>query len=221
MIAIDLLSEVVPAINKNDKASEALNWMDVFKVSHLPIVDNDEYIGIISDADIFDMNMPETPIVDQCITLKRPFVTEDQHILEITDLIAKHKLSTLPVLDKDENYIGLIRAIDLIQELAHLMSTENIGGIIVLELNPHDYALSEIGQIIESNDAKILSLYTQSNQKLDKLEITIKTNRTDLSAIIQTFERYNYIIKAVIADNQEVDALLQNRIDSFFKYLNI
>ncbi len=221
MIASELLSEVVPAVHKNDKASAALNWMDVFKVSHLPIVDNNEYLGIISDADIFDMNTPETPVLSHNLSLKRPFVKEHQHIYEVVEVASKHKLSIVPVLAEDEHYLGLITISDLAHECSHLMSTENPGGIIVLEIKTNDYSLSEIAQIVEGNDTKILSLYVRTKRPSDNVEITIKTNRTDISAVIQTFERYSYKIKQIHSENSEVDSSLKDRLDSFLKYLSI
>jgi len=221
MIASELLSEVVPAVHKNDKATEALNWMDVFKVSHLPIVENNEYFGLISDADIFDMNNPEIPVMDHILSLKRPFVKEHQHIYEVVELAAKHKLTVIPVLGINESYRGLITVNDLAHEFSHLMSTENPGGIIVLEVKTNDYSLSEIAQIIEGNDTKILSLYVQTIKPADKVEITIKVNKTDISAVIQTFERYSYKIKEIHSENSEVDLSLKERLDAFLKYLSI
>ena len=90
----------------------------------------------------------------------------------------------------------------------------------MLELNLHDYSLSEISRIVESNDAKILSLYISSHMDSTKLEVTIKINRTDLSAIIQTFNRYNYTIKASFHQSEYVDDL-KDRFDSFMSFLNI
>jgi len=87
-------------------------------------------------------------------------------------------------------------------------------------LNLHDYSLSEISRIVESNDAKILSLYISSHTDSTKLEVTIKINRTDLSAIIQTFNRYNYTIKASFHQSEYVDDL-KDRFDSFMSFLNI
>lgn len=221
MIAIDLISEIVPAIHKKDTGGNALNWMEVFKVSHLPIVDNDKYLGLISDADIFDLNTPDCPVLDHCLSLRRPFVYENQHIFECIDLASKLKLSVVPVLSIDEQYIGIIRVIDLAHTFSTIMSTDNPGGIVVLEMNNYDYSLSEISQIIESNNVKILSLYVQTILESEKLEITLKLNRTDLSAVIQTFERYNYNIKAIYGDHKEVDMMLQNRVDSLFKYFDL
>lgn len=221
MIASELLSEVVPFVHKNDKATEALNWMDVFRVSHLPIVENNEYLGLISDADIFDMNNPEIPVMQHTLSLQRPFVKEYQHIYEVVELASKHKLTVIPVLGTDEQYKGLITVSDLAHEFSHLMSTENPGGIIVLELKTNDYSLSEIAQIIEGNDTKILSLYVRTKKPDDQVEITIKVNKTDISAVIQTFERYSYKIKEIHSENSEVDSSLKERLDAFLKYLSI
>jgi hypothetical protein len=80
--------------------------------------------------------------------------------------------------------------------------------------------LSEIARIVESNDAKILSSYISSHIDSTKLEVTIKINRTDLSAIIQTFNRYNYTIKASFHQSEYVDDL-KDRFDSFMSFLNI
>lgn len=221
MIASELLSEVVPSVRKNDLATEALNWMDVFKVSHLPIVEDKEYIGLISDADIYDFNNPEAKILDHQLSLQRPCIKNYQHIFEVAEIVSQHKLTTVPVLDDKENYLGLITTNDLAQELAHLMSVENPGGIILLEVKINDYSLSEIAQIVESNDNKILSLYVKSIANTDNIEITLKLNRTDVAAVIQTFERYSYKIKKIFSENSKMDSTLKDRLDSFLKYLSV
>jgi CBS domain-containing protein len=221
MIASELLSEVVPAIHKNDKAAEALNWMDVFKISHLPIVDNDEYIGLISEIDIFDMNNPEIPVLDHKLSLERPFVKDYQHIFEVVELASKLKLTAIPVLGENEKYLGLITITDLAMEFAHLMNCESPGGIIVLKVKVNDYSLSEISQIVESNDAKILSMYVRTSNPTKGVEINIKVNKTDIVSIIKTFERYSYKIISTYSENNELDSILKDRLDSFLKYLNI
>ena len=220
MLAIELLSDVVPAVHKDDLASEALNWMDVFRVSHLPIVDNHEYLGLISDADIFDLNNPDIPVVQHILSLSRPFVKESQHIFEVIDLVSKMKITAVPVLDDENKYLGVITINDLAQELTHLLSADNPGGIIVLQLNVRDYSLSEIAQIVEGNDTKILSLYVRSNKNPETIDVTLKLNRTDVSAVIQTFERYSYKITSIYSENGEVDTMLKDRLDSLLKFMD-
>ncbi len=221
MLAIDLISEIVPAVKKDDKTLEALNWMDVFKVSHLPVVDGKQYIGLISDSDIFDLNNPDSYVTDGTLMLPRPFVKDNQHIYEVIYQVAKYKITVIPVLDQNEAYLGVITLNDLAQEVTHLMSAENPGAIIVLELKENDYSLSEIAQIIEGNDAKILSLYVRTMPAQNTISITIKLNIASPGAVIQTFERYSYKIVSVFASSADLDYLLQDRLDSFFKYLSI
>lgn len=221
MIASELISEIVPAIHKDDKASDALNWMDIFKITHLPIVNNKEYLGLISELDIFDLNNTDIQVIDYPMALQRPFVKDTEHIFEVAELASKYKLTAIPVLNNVDEYLGLITISDLAIEFSHLMSTENPGGIIVLEVKINDYSLSEIAQIIEGNDTKILSLYIQTKNTADKIKITIKVNKTDVSSIIQTFERYSYKIVEIHSENSELNSSLQNRLDSFLKYLSI
>ena len=101
-----------------------------------------------------------------------------------------------------------------------MSSIEEPGGLIVLELNVNDFSLAEIGQIVESNDAKILSTYITSHTNSTKMELTIKINKSSTGDIIQTFNRYDYVIKASYHDN-EADEDIKDRIDFFMNYINI
>ena len=140
---------------------------------------------------------------------------------EVMELASELQLSVIPVLDDNNHYLGAISLTDLLHYFADVSSLKQPGGIIVLELNTNDYSLSQIAQIVESNDAKILSLYITSPLNSTKLEITLKINRKDLTSIIQTLIRYDYIIKASFMDENDLNSLYENRYDSFLKYLSI
>ena len=117
--------------------------------------------------------------------------------------------------------MGVITLTGLVQKLSAIASLINPGGIIVLEINQKDYLLTEIAGIVESNDAKILSLYITSHPDSTKLELTIKVNRVDIGAILQTFYRYNYTVKASWSKEDSFSDGLQDRFDSLMNYLNI
>jgi acetoin utilization protein AcuB len=221
MIAKDLISDVVPSLKTSDNGQKALYWMDIFRISHLPIVNNEDFLGLISDKDIYDLNMAEEPIGNHSLSLFSPYVTLDQHIFEVIELASSLNLSVVPVLDHNNHYIGLITMNSLIHYFGDLSALKQPGGIIVLEINVNDYSLTEIAQIVESNDAKILSLYVNSQSNSMKMEVNIKINRKELTSIIQTFNRYNYIIKASFMDEDDLDSLYENRYDQFMKYLSI
>lgn len=221
MLAKDLISKVVPALKTSDTGLRALSWMEIFRISHLPIVNNKEFLGLISDTDIYDLNMANEPIGNHHLSLFSPFVTSDQHIYEIIELVARLKLTVVPVLNKKKDYLGLITLNDLVQYVADLFALKEPGGIIVLELHQNDYSLNQISQIVEGNNAKILSMYLTSPSDSMKMELTLKINQNDLTSIIHTFERYDYTIKASYMEDEDMDSFYSNRYESFMKYLNI
>jgi len=221
MIAKDLISEVIPALKTSDLGQVALNWMEIFRISHLPIVNNQEFLGLISDTDIYDMNQPDEPIGNHSLTLYKPYVTTEQHIFEVIGLASRLKLSVIPVLDSKNHYKGVITANDLIRHIAGISSMDQPGGIIVLELVERDYSLSQIAQIVEGNNVKVLSLYVTSSPGSTKLEVTLKVNTGDLVSVIRTFERYNYEVKTWVTDNDSMDRFYSERFDLLMKYLNI
>lgn len=221
MLAKNLISDVVPALRTSDTGLRALSWMEIFRISHLPIVNNKEFLGLISDTDIYDLNMADEPIGNHNLSLFSPYLMFDQHIYDAMKLSAENRLSVIPVLNEKKQYLGLITMTDLLHNFAELSALKDPGGVIVLELNQNDYSLTQIAQIVEGNDAKILSTYVSSTDQSTKIEVTLKINRTDLTSITQTFNRYNYDIKASYMEDQDMDSFYSDRYDLFMRYLNI
>jgi CBS domain-containing protein len=221
MVANDLISDVVPSLKTSDTGQTALNWMEIFRISHLPIVNNLDFLGLISDTDIYDMNQPEEPIGNHALTLFKPFVTTEQHLFEVIGLASRLKLTVVPVLDDKSHFKGVITTTDLVRYLAGISSMDQQGGIIVLELIERDYSLSQIAQIVESNNVKVLSMYVTSPPDSTRLEVTIKVNTNDLVSVIRTFERYNYDVKTWVTSDDSMDKFYSERFDILMKYMNI
>jgi CBS domain-containing protein len=221
MVANDLISEIIPSLKTSDTGQTALNWMEIFRISHLPIVNNQDFLGLISDTDIYDMNQPEEPIGNHELTLFKPFVTDEQHLFEVIGLAARLKLSVVPVLDNHNHYKGVITTNDLIKHIAGISSMDQPGGIIVLEMVERDYSLTQIAQIVESNNIRVLSMYITSPKDSTRLEVTFKVSTTDLLALIKTFERYNYEVKTWVTTNDSIDRFYSERFDLLMKYLNM
>ena len=220
MIAKDLITEDIPLLKITDTGNKAIHWMEEFKVSHLPIVKKHEYLGLICETDILDLNINDEHLEKFKLSLIRPFVLIDQHFYDVIKMFANMKITVLPVLDAKRNYVGSIPLTALLKEFALLAATRDPGGIIVLEMNEHDYSMSRIAQIIESNDGKILSCYVNSSEYSTKIEVTIKTNKEDISAILQTFTRYNITIKAYFHQTEFKDDI-KDRFDLFMNYINM
>lgn len=223
MIAKDLISDSIPTVQMEDTGTKVLALMDIFRVSHLPVVTGKEYYGVVSDKQIYDAENFEEKIetyVSQ--NLLQPHVHINQHIFEVIGVALACSVSIIPVLDLDHSYFGSITRNDLAIKMAELFSGTEPGGIIVLEVTDINYSLTQISQIIEGNDAKILSLYIHKPSSMSKeLDITIKINKVDLSGIIQTFTRYDYEVKATYMDESQIKNFYDDRYDLFMKYINL
>lgn len=220
MLARELISDVVTALKTSDSGTMALSWMEVFRIKHLPIVNHREFLGLISDSDIYDLNNPDEPVGNHKLSLHKPYVNEDQHIYEVIELLSRLELTLVPVLDQDKQYLGVITQEELTRKFAHLSAMQQPGGIIELEMIQHDYSLSEISQIVESNNGRILSLYVASSDDNARLRVTLKINLTDLTSILETFNRYNYTVVSSHMNDEDLDEFYQDRFDVFLKYLN-
>jgi len=221
MLAKELISDVIPALKTSDTGVQALTWMEIFRVSHLPIVNHQEFLGLISDKDIYDLNDPEEDIGNHQLSLIRPYVRDDQHIYEVIEVLSRLELTLVPVLNNENHFLGVITQDDLTKSFANLSAMQHPGAILVLEMNHNDYSLTEIANIVESNDAKILSLYISNSEDMQKLQVTLKINRKDLTPVIETFNRYNYTIHASYMKSEDLDEFYQDRFDGFIRYLNV
>ncbi|HSV88559.1 MAG TPA: CBS domain-containing protein [Bacteroidales bacterium] len=221
MLAKELLNVLLPPLKTSDQAGAALAWMDEVRVSHVPLVNNEKYIGLISEADILAMNILDEAFENRKLSFVRPYVFNYQHFYDVLRIAAEQRLTVVPVLDPKECYQGCITIDRILLEMAKITSVSQPGGIIVFEINEHDYALSEISRIVESNDAKVLSSYINTFPESTRIEVTIKVNKIDLSPIIQTFTRYNYQILASFSEESKLDELLSHRYESLMNYLNI
>lgn len=220
MYAHELISPALSSVKSSDPIQKAIDKMAEFHVNHIPIVDSNKYMGLITDYDILEVNNHNLPAAALNLSLYSPFVFEEQHVYDVIRLFYEQKLSVLPVLDSNRNYKGLISINKIIEHLATLTSAKEPGGIIVLEVDNRNNSLSQIAQIVESDNAQILSSFVESFPDSTKLEITIKLNRTEISSIIAAFLRYNYVVKATFNDVKFFDNT-SDRYDQLMNYLDI
>ena len=219
MIAANLISHSIVPLRTSDTGEEALSIMNDFYVKHLPIVNNSQLLGLLSEDDILKHDIQEA-VGSYHLSLNRPYVKENVHIYEVLRVMNEYRLSVIPVIDSEDNYQGLISQEDLLKFFANIGSFTEPGSIIVLEMSKPDYSLSEISRIVESNNAAVLSSFITSNLDSNKIDVTLKINRQNLNAILATFNRFDYTVKASFQEEEYFDSL-KDRYESFMAYLNV
>ena len=146
-------------------------------------------------------------------------VTKDTHWLDILEAFAMQGANVMPVLSEKQTYLGYYELSDVMAIFNDTPFLSEAGGIIVVEKGARDYSFSEICQIIESNEGRVLGVFI-SRLENDVVQATVKIGHSAMNAIVQTFRRYNY---NVISNHQEDKFLddLKDRSNYLDKYLNI
>ena len=220
MLARELITDEVPPLKPTDTGKKVLDWMEDFRLSHLPVVNKREFLGLVSYTDILDLNDAKKTLDHLRVSMIKAFVREDYHIFDVLKVISDFHVSAVAVLDEADKYVGVITADSIIQKIAAMPFVNEPGSILVLEMNIKDYSLAQIAQIVEGNDAKILNMHINAHHDTAKIEVTLKINKEDLSPILQTFSRYNYSVKATFHQNNFNDDV-KKRFDEFMHFLNI
>jgi len=219
MIAGTLISNDIIPLRTSDTGEEALAIMNEFGVRTLPIVNNKQLLGVVSEDDILNYNIDEA-VGSYRLSLHRPYVRERDHVFEVMKVLAVEQLTLIPAINDKEEYIGFVTQDDLLQYFAATAAFTEPGSIIVLELQRRDYSLVEIARIVESESANIISSFITTNRDHFLIDVTIKINKPDIQSIIATFERFNYKIKASFLEAQFNDTL-KERYDLLMAYLNV
>jgi Mg/Co/Ni transporter MgtE len=214
----DYITNDYKAINSNEKIADVQDFFLDVSFSHFPVLNEGIFIGNIAadDVDTFDS---DKEVTDYRYTLEAFFARENMIWLDVLEVFAKNHTNIVPVLNQENAYAGYYELEDIIKFFHETPFLKEPGGIIVVEKSILDYSMSQVTQIVESNNGKLLGLFV-SEVKTETIQITIKIALGGMNDIIQTFRRYNY---EIISEHQEDNYLnsLKERSEYLDKYLNI
>ncbi len=219
MIAIELINQVIPPLKPTDTVKKAIQWMEEFRVSQLPLVADLQYKGLILESALYDCNDENASVDTLEILYEDTFVHTHQYFFEILKLSKQQNIQVLAVLDEQDHFLGVVTLNDAIKVISESSSIQEPGGVLEFLMRKRDYSLTEISRYVEENDAKILNMHiTDDKVNTQQIKVTIKINTTNLSRIVQTFERHNYQIIGKYQDDEAQQALEKDRLDMLFKY---
>ena len=206
------------AIDSQETIAAAQAFLDELTFSHFPVVEEQIYIGSIATEDIGTFNS-DKKIIDYRYSFDKFFVRTNMVWLDVLEVFAQNHTNLVPVLNEENKYVGYYEISDIIGVFNDTPFIKEPGGIIVVKKELVDYSLSQITQIVESNNGKLLGLFISEADPLC-VEVTLKISLGPMNEIIQTFRRYNY---EIISEHQEDNYIktLKERSDYLDKYLNI
>jgi len=218
MLTRDLISNAIPYLHKSDTVYHALQLMNDYHVAHLPVVENDSYLGIISEEQLLQSD-EELALNDLQITDGTTSVQANEHFLKAIQTAVVNKLSIVPVVE-EKQLLGIVTYNDLLRNASEFMSLNQPGALIVLEMDSRNYSFTEVNRLVESNDALITQLNTFTDAETGMMQVTIRVNKLEVSDLLSTFQRYEYNVKYYFGEELYENELKTN-YDNLMNYLKI
>lgn len=215
-----ILAPSVPTLLPTDTGAHALSLMMDNNLTQLPLVDDENYLALVSEDDILESDDHDAPLNKGDFLDYKPAVPADGHPNDAIRIAHQQNLSVIPVVDKDNKYIGAVTTDSLLDYVAESSGMEIPGAIIVIEVEPRNYTLYGIARTFENEDAIIISTQLYTNRQTNKLEVTVKCNRTDVSGIVSTLELNNYKILEVFGSSSNPEDTI-DRYNLLMNYLNM
>jgi CBS domain-containing protein len=218
MLTRDLISNTIPYLHKGDTVYHALQLMNDYHVAHLPVVEDENYLGIISEEQLLQSD-EESQLTDLQISDGSTSVQANEHFLKAIQTAVANKLSIVPVVE-EKQLLGIVTYNDLLRNASDFMSLNEPGALIVLEIDNRNYSFTEINKIVESVDAQITQLNTFTDPESGTVQVTIRVNKIQVSDLVSTFQRYEYNVKYYFGEELYENELKTN-FDNLMNYLSI
>lgn len=214
MLTTDLINNNIPRLQPADSIAKALQLMNDYRVTHLPVVSEEKYLGLISEDDLLDLEEEKGTMEALEQNFIKSFVKDNEHFLNAVNFSNLHESTIVPVVNEENELEGVITVTDLLKALGEFSGANEIGGIIVMEMERSQFAISEISRIVESNDATILHLNTTTDPVTGMLTVTLHLNKKEIASIVSSFERYEYDVIYYFGDEK-----FENEIHSNYRHL--
>lgn len=216
----EIISSYYAEVSLTDTVQEVLERINELHFRQLPIVENDDFLGLIQEEDLLSAESDELTIQDIKRTSPFVYIYDYQHIYDALQVMAVYSYDIVAVVDKEHKYLGIVPQKTILETINNTLVTSESGATIVLEMDNKDYTLSQVSHIIESENARILSVTSRQLPDADRIEMTIKVNKNNISAIVASLWRFDYVVKATFNDGSD-DSDIQNRYNLLMNYLDI
>ena len=219
MLNKELIASSIPALKLTNTARKAIELMSELYVKQLPVIEGDKYIGLVFEEDLMNVDAA-TELSAISSHFSKVSVHAGMHFIEAVQTANDYHLGVVPVVDKENEFTGVILVADLLRQLGKITGASEPGGLMILEMDQRNFSFAEISKLIETNDAQITQLNTSWDNASESFLVTIKINKFEISDIVATFQRYEYEVKYYFGEELYENELKDN-YDHLMNYLNI
>jgi len=220
MLISQFLSNADFSIQNADSIQQALEKLQDMLCKELVVLNGDDYIGLVNETILLDAEDEEALLSSIKINTAPIQLKFNQHPYDALVMITVYNSTIIPILDQDNKYIGVSTQLDILKAISSIQSQNESGAIIVLAIGLHDFSLSQIAHLVESDNCRILNCATKINLESDNIEVTLKVDKSNINALLNSFLRHNYLVlethNTIAAFDDTAD-----RYQQLMNYINI
>lgn len=210
MLTSSLIDHNIPRLKPDDSISKALQLVNDFKLTHLPVVADSKFLGLISEEDLSDAEDSGGTIEFMSRSFIRESVRSDVHFLNAVGLSIQHDANVVAVVKEGDYFEGVISSKLLLKALGNFTGAGETGGIVVLEMEKSQFSISAISRMVEENDCTIHHMNTTLDPETGMLSVTLHLSNNEISPVISTFERYDFNVSYYLGRGKEADDIRSN-----------
>lgn len=218
MLITDLISKEIKPVSTKTKVEKALHLIDGYQLSHIPLFEGLTFLGNISEAHLNEAALDEL-LSESKSFVDYFFLTEKSSVFDAINKFYTHDTNVIPILNQAKEYMGVLLVEDVIAMLSKLPLLSEPSAMLTVKIPTKQYSMSEVAKIVESNNGRIFGSFISGFDD-DFTEITIKFNAESLTSVVETFERFGYIVKLKFF-NDEKQVLMNDRYDQLMRYLDV
>jgi CBS-domain-containing membrane protein len=220
MTTLQLADNIFPVMTLKDTVENTLQLMSDHNTSHLPVVAEDKFLGLISEDDLEDETNGATTLDAYQDSFNTAAINERFHFLKAASVFNLYHSNVIPVVNDSTELTGTISAKALLAEMGNFCGASEFGAMVVLDIERSRFALSEINAIIESDGATIMHMNIAPHPAPGVIQVTIQINKKEIATIIATFERYDYAV-SYYSGEELFENELNINYNNLMNYLNV
>ncbi|CAM1360877.1 CBS domain-containing protein [Tenacibaculum sediminilitoris] len=215
----EFILKEIKALTLNSSVKSAQQLCKDLPITHIPVVENNKLVGCLPESDIQTIENKNRSLNEYSYLLDHFYTDESATLLDLITLFADNDSNLVPVLDKNMQYVGYYELSDILDAFADSPFLHNESDTLIIDKNKNDYSMSQVAQIVETNNGKLLGAYI-SSENMNNIEITLKIISEEVNEIIQTFRRYDYNVITQHEDDFYLEEL-KDRAAYLRKYLDM
>ena len=218
MNIMDYISNDYTALPLRAKVDDVKAFFKELPYTHFPIVENGKLVGMISKDDVINLSNEEAELNDYHSVFEFYSARAPIHCIDLFNFFAQHNTNILPLVTNNQDYLGYFE----LDEIVHLFNStpflQENSTTLIIEKDKNNYSMSEIAQIIESNNSQLLGMYISEINDTTN-QITLRLGTEDVNEVTQSLRRYGYHLLSQNKDDMLIEQL-KDRADYLQKYLD-